>query len=53
MSFARGEFKLRRAGGPAFDDAELQALVGRHVAATGIVSAGQLIASTIDVIESR
>jgi hypothetical protein len=48
---ARGEFKLRRQGGPPFGDADLHALVGKRIRAAGIVSAGQFIASQIDVLD--
>jgi hypothetical protein len=46
------ELKLRRQGAAAFGDVALDALVGKQIRATGIVSAGQLIMSEYEVIDS-
>jgi len=49
---ARGEFKLRRRGGPPFVDEALDALVGKRIRASGIVSAGQFIVDAIEITGS-
>ena len=46
---ARGEFKLRRRGGATFVDETLDALVGKRIRASGIVSAGQFIVDEVEV----
>ena len=46
---ARGEFKLRRRGGPPFVDETLEELVGKRIRASGVVSAGQFIVDEIEV----
>lgn len=46
---AQGEFKLRRRGGPVFVDETLEALVGKRIRASGIISAGQFIADEIEI----
>lgn len=45
----RGEFKLRRRGGPPVGDDALHALVGKRIRASGIVSAGQFIVDEVEV----
>ena len=45
---ADGDYVLRFAGGPAFADPRLDALVGRRIRADGDVSAGTLIVRTFD-----
>lgn len=43
-----GDFVLRLAGGPAFADPRLDALVGKRIRAEGDVSAGTLIVHAWD-----
>jgi len=45
-----GEFKLRRQGGHPFSDSDVQALVGKRIRAKGVVSAGQFIIDTYEVV---
>jgi hypothetical protein len=47
-----GDFKLRRQGGHPFADPHVQALVGKRIRAEGIVSAGQFIMDTYEVISA-
>ncbi|MCE9660802.1 MAG: hypothetical protein K8R60_19915 [Burkholderiales bacterium] len=47
---ARGEFKLRRKGGPPFGDAELERLAGKRIRGVGLVSAGQFIVDSYEVV---
>jgi hypothetical protein len=49
---AQGEFKLRRRGGPPFVDDALDALVGKRISASGIVSAGQFIVDELVITGS-
>jgi hypothetical protein len=43
LQTARGRFKLRRAGANAFEDPELEALLGQTIVCEGEVRAGQLL----------
>ena len=45
-----GDFKLRRQGGHPFSDPDVQELVGKRIRARGLVSAGQFIMETYEVI---
>ena len=47
-----GDFKLRRQGGHPIADPHVQALVGKRIRAEGIVSAGQFIMDTYEVIRA-
>lgn len=42
---------LRRLGFSSYGDSDLGKLVGKHVRATGVVTAGQLIMHTFEVID--
>jgi hypothetical protein len=47
---ASGEFTLRRQGGAPFGDTAFDALVGKRVRASGVVSAGQFIVAQHEVL---
>ena len=47
----RGEFKLRRKGGPPFGDEVLRAAVGKRLRGVGVVSAGQFIVDRYEIID--
>ena len=46
----KGEFKLRRKGGPPFGDQELERLAGKRIRGVGLVSAGQFIVDSYEVL---
>ena len=47
----RGRYVLRRKGGPAFADAQLEPYVGHTVECDGFLTGTTLLAERIDVIE--
>jgi hypothetical protein len=47
---AEAAYVLRRRGAPSLGDAALEVYVGHRVRAVGVVSAGQLICSAIDIL---
>lgn len=44
-------YALRRSGANAFQDEELERLIGSTVEVSGLVTSGQLIADRIDVLD--
>lgn len=46
-----GPYTLRRRGGHPFSDPAIEALVGQRIRGEGVVSAGQFIMSSWDVLD--
>jgi hypothetical protein len=47
----QGEFKLRRRGAPPFGDEEVMRLAGKRIRGIGLVSAGQFIVDSYEILQ--